>query len=116
MDRPLTDAEYEELVELRKKIATAIFLMPIERPDFGPMQVRSVEELEVGLRYIEHQAEAVQMLSVFNGVSERGTLYFARHSSGYVAERFPADCGLAPYRPLGGWSSTNWVEKVNPER
>lgn len=109
---------FEFMYGLREEIATAIFLCPIERPDFGPTQVKTIEELEEGkfynLRYENHSSigKFVGLEDTKHGIKlkffhERPNM----RNGGFFLSYIPSDKGLVPYK-YNNWNPTNWIERI----
>lgn len=97
-----------EIISLKREIMTAIFLLPIDRPDFGSKQIRSVGELVVGQRYIQHNALG-SIEFAYEGLDEKGWLLQRSLRFGHTTAMPQTDAGLKTYQ-FGGWNDTNWIE------
>lgn len=106
----MTDEEIVvAVINLRREIETARFLMPLERKDFGPTQVRSVADLVPGRTYVKHY-NGFDEEFVFHGVTAAGQLDWTNTRFGRRSDaHFPSDCNLAPYT-YGNWNPSNWIE------
>lgn len=100
-----------------------------KRPDFGPRQVRSPEQLQVGKTYVHHfavhipQREGIlrveQEFSLIDGPralrkgSERFVLILKEEEK-IVTEMLLYRLGLGPSMRDGRWSKYDWLE--DPQR
>lgn len=111
----LIGASSEEMEEatyqLQQEIAKAKFMLPLERPDHGPMQVRSERELEVGTRYRFHN-KLSSTVHMYDGPDKDPRFFRVLSSRGNSRCESYADCGLRPY-DLGTWNDTNWIERLS---
>lgn len=114
---PSSEQILEEYIRLRREIETQVFLFPIERPDFGPKQIRSVEELTPGCTYrvCNSTGKGYSQLWIFHSVVENKfgrSLDMTSVEHGYRSHsHYLTDRGLAPYR-YGNWNPSNWIERL----
>jgi hypothetical protein len=85
-----------------------------QRPDFGPDQIKSPKEVNVGDKVIQvyfkdKETEPVEVVGYF--FDSIGTGFMVRTQYGNLTKMFYADKGLKPY-DNGKWNPINWLKKV----
>ena len=90
-----------------------------ERPNFGPTQVTSPEQLVVGRSYRRHHAEGrtytpSSELGVVRVLEEPQGRWVKVERSDMTFDYSLADMGVIPY-DSGYWNATNWLEDLGSE-
>ena len=88
-----------------------------ERPDFGPDQIKSPEDVKIGAKVIQvyfkdQESKPVTVVDFFIHPIGKGMI--VETSEGHRLENFFTDDGLEPY-PDGRWNDSNWLKKVKKE-
>lgn len=95
-----------------------------ERPNFGPAQIRTMQELRAGICFIHHYVQPspypVRCTIVEKPYQKGGrwwmlvTVYLPSGDT-YQSEISLADCGVVPYKTSLGpqWNLNNWLEKIS---
>lgn len=104
--------------EIREPDGVLRFLEGSNRPNLGPSQVRSLEELRVDMVVVFHHRRGVEKFKItsspyqeegswrIRGVSEHAT------SAPSVESISLADYGVVAYSN-GMWNLSNWLERVD---
>jgi hypothetical protein len=105
---------YRRLLRIEEAIETMLACLPTERPDFGPTQVRSEDDLVVGRRYRQHNAIYAEMLTLKSlPYYSDGDLCVKVIYDNLIEKILVlADSGVVPYitEDVERWHDTNWLE------
>lgn len=89
------------------------------RPDFGPTQIRSLEELQGGMQVAFRRRVAPyrtgSRLEITLPPYQEGDRWRIRvkYIEGLETDISLADCSVVPYDD-GNWNQLNWLERVEP--
>lgn len=116
-DPEMTPEMLRSLLSLRDEILTHIMTAPTVRPDFGPTQIRSFQELLPGMRVRNHHKLGTRDGTIVSVDPEGETMDVKYDDWGFVHKGFLSDCGVVPYRGQGisgedTWNPTNWLERL----
>ena len=91
-----------------------------ERPDFGPTQVKSPEQIKPGHSYKTHYGTSSEEARTVKAIASPEGKWVKVESpsgsaTGYIHGQMSlADVGVVPY-DAGTWSQNNWLEMLDPQ-
>jgi hypothetical protein len=107
--------EIQQLVRsLNETIDYALDQLPTDRPDFGPTQVRSEDDLVIGRRYRKHYRLFTNVFTLTcRPFYSNGTLWIdVVYDNGERGRESLRDCSIVPYivDDVERWNDSNWLE------
>ena len=115
------DEEKLDFDSLFREIEKGIEALPKERPYFGPLQVREVEEIQIGKSYYlvtpanEAKQFSLRMEKIKINEIRGDQIFFTHEDGGCLGMNWRAslvDYSVFPYKN-GGWNDAHYLEQIS---